>query len=257
MAKDTFWFRHDSNARNDPKLVKLRRLSGVEGIGLFWCVIEMLRESETYTLEESHIDDIVYDLRIDKKVFDNLFECGLFTLDNGVFYSKSLLERMRALDVVKEKRRKAGAKGGKAKADNSKDVASATNEPSKTKAKVKQSLASRVELSRVEKNNKNTIEDRQKLFKDRITEANENRKEKCNSDTLNEFYFYWSTIGDGEKKMLFEKTKSFSTSRRLTTWVKNNFNGTEKTTVPKKMRIIQKAETTIEKMERLSMECNN
>ncbi len=228
MAKDTFWFRHDSNARNDPKLVKLRRLSGVEGIGLFWCVIEMLRESETYTLEESHIDDIVYDLRIGKKVFDSLFECGLFTLDNGVFYSKSLLERMEALDKVKEKRRKAGAKGGKAKADNSKDVASATNEPSKTKAMVEQSLASRVELSRVEKNNKKTLEERKENFKNLIREANDKRKEQCNKNTLNEFYAYWSVIGDGEKKMLFENTKSFSTSARLTTWVKNNFNKTEK-----------------------------
>jgi len=38
---------------------------------------------------------------------------------------------------------------------------------------------------------------------------------------VREFYEYWSEHGDNDKKMRFEKEKSFSISRRLGTWHKN------------------------------------
>ena len=116
MSKDTYWFRHDSNARNDVRLVKLRRVSGLEGVGLFWCVIEMLRESKNYELPLSAIADIAFDLRVEEKVFDALFECELLTKGDTFFFSNSLLHRMNEYDKVKEKRRQAGSKGGIAKA---------------------------------------------------------------------------------------------------------------------------------------------
>ena len=42
--KDTFYFQHDYNARNDPKLQDVLIDLGVEGIGVFWCIIEQLYE---------------------------------------------------------------------------------------------------------------------------------------------------------------------------------------------------------------------
>ena len=36
--KDTFYFKHDNNARHDTKLVKLRMKDGWEGYGMFWAV---------------------------------------------------------------------------------------------------------------------------------------------------------------------------------------------------------------------------
>jgi len=92
----------------------------------------------------------------------------------------------------------------------------------------------RRDTNKNDKNDKNdkktTLEDRIEVFKNNIREASSSRKEPCKPSTLKEFFDYWSTIGDGEKKMMFEKTKSFNTGRRLTTWVNNNFNGTEKET---------------------------
>jgi hypothetical protein len=46
-------------------------------------------------------------------------------------------------------------------------------------------------------------------------------------DTVKEFFEYWSEHGDKDKKMRFEKEKSFSTNRRLKTWAKNDFSKTE------------------------------
>jgi len=39
-------------------------------------------------------------------------------------------------------------------------------------------------------------------------------------DTLKEFFEYWTEHGDNDRKMRFEKEKSFGLSRRLSTWIK-------------------------------------
>ena len=114
--KDAYWFRHDSNARNDAKIVRLRRLCGLEGLGLYWCVIECLRESEGYTLPISSIDDFCYELRTERSNFDKLVDCELLTISDDVFYSESLMKRMSKYDELCKKRKENGKKGGLAKA---------------------------------------------------------------------------------------------------------------------------------------------
>lgn len=42
--KETFYFQHDFNARNDPKLQSLLMERGVAGIGIYWCIVELLYE---------------------------------------------------------------------------------------------------------------------------------------------------------------------------------------------------------------------
>jgi len=116
MAKDAYYFSHDSNARNDVRMIKLRRMGGLEAIGLYWCAIEMLREAENYELEVTTIEDICYEFRVDVAKFELLFICELLTQDESVFYSNSLKNRMVRLDEIKEKRAIAGQIGGKSKA---------------------------------------------------------------------------------------------------------------------------------------------
>ncbi len=42
-------------------------------------------------------------------------------------------------------------------------------------------------------------------------------------EMIREFYDYWTEHGENDKKMRFEKEKSFGINRRLATWNKNNF----------------------------------
>ena len=42
MSKDTFYFSHDYNVRNDIKIKKLINKHGFLGYGLFWAIIEDL-----------------------------------------------------------------------------------------------------------------------------------------------------------------------------------------------------------------------
>ena len=46
---------------------------------------------------------------------------------------------------------------------------------------------------------------------------------KYSKDMLNDFYLYWTEHGERDKKMKFEKQKSFGISQRLAYWSKNDF----------------------------------
>lgn len=56
MPKDTFWFSHDYNARNDRKIAALVREYKSAGYGIYWCTAEMLHE-ENGKLE---FDDLTF-----------------------------------------------------------------------------------------------------------------------------------------------------------------------------------------------------
>jgi len=45
MAKDSFYFPHDYNARNDVKCLFLRQQLGMEGYGIFWFLVESLADA--------------------------------------------------------------------------------------------------------------------------------------------------------------------------------------------------------------------
>ena len=114
-------------------------------------MIEILRETEDYTLSFDDLESISFDLRVDlEKVEDIVSNYNLFVIEGmSMFYSPSLKRRMEKLDLIKEKRAEAGRVGGKS---SSKSKASA-------KAKVKHLEASKVKHSKVNKSkvNKNTV----------------------------------------------------------------------------------------------------
>ena len=115
--KDAYYFSHDSNARNDQRLMKLRMKYGPEGYGIYFMIIEILRDTENYTLHLSNIDSICFDVRSDEeKVSDILKNYNLFEIDGEYFYSRSLSRRMEKLDRIKEIRRESGKKGAIASA---------------------------------------------------------------------------------------------------------------------------------------------
>ncbi len=111
MVKDARYFKHDANARHDPKIKALIKTYGIEGYGRFWVIIEILRESSHYRLEdESYIwDSLAEELKctqdeVKKFVSDCCKIFKLFEQDEGFFYSTSLLNRMIQLDQIREKR---------------------------------------------------------------------------------------------------------------------------------------------------------
>ncbi len=99
MKKVNNYFPHDFNARNDLKLKKVNMQLGLEGIGLYWCIIEYLYENGGYLTLDEDIDLLAYELRIEKGSILNLIEnFDLFRKQKNKFYSPSVLTRLEAIN---------------------------------------------------------------------------------------------------------------------------------------------------------------
>jgi len=113
--KKTNYFSHDSNSRNDEKILALRMRLGAEGYGVYFMLLERLREESDYMSVKDY-NMIAFDLRVDSKTIKSVVEdFGLFVFtENGkYFYSESFNKRMEIKDESKKKRSEAGKKGMK------------------------------------------------------------------------------------------------------------------------------------------------
>ena len=131
MSKEAYYFSHDSNANRDPKILKLRSKHGWQGYGIYWAVIETLREQENFNWKASDKQLLSFcfggDEALVAEVVDTCLEVGLLAIDDDDnIHSESLTRRMEMKNKVSEKRRAAGRKGG-----SSKSQANAKQKPSK------------------------------------------------------------------------------------------------------------------------------
>lgn len=78
------------------------------------------------------------------------------------------------------------------------------------------------------------LEERKRAFSDKLSEY----KNEYPRDMLKDFYYYWTEHGDNDKKMRFEKEKSFGIKRRLVTWAKNQEKFNKGNDKPDKMETI-------------------
>ena len=111
--KTTNYFSHDSNARNDEKLVGLRMKHGAAGYGVYFMLLERLREESSYTSVKDY-NMLAFDLRVDASLIKSVIEdFGLFafTDDGKCFYSESFSRRMGVKDEISIKRSEAGKRG--------------------------------------------------------------------------------------------------------------------------------------------------
>lgn len=92
MSKE--YFSHDYNARNDPKLTKLKMVQGMDGIGIYWCIIEMLYEQGGY-ISLNDIDTIAFELHTQCECITSVLKnYHLFKFTDDKFYSESVLIRL-------------------------------------------------------------------------------------------------------------------------------------------------------------------
>ena len=81
-----------------------------------------------------------------------------------------------------------------------------------------------LQVEEKEKEKEKDIDVRKLTFKNSLWNT---YKKEYKVKTLEAFYLYWTEHGDNDKKMRFEKEKSFSVERRLKRWAKNDYDKTE------------------------------
>lgn len=102
--KNTYFFPHDYHARHDPKLERLFLTMGYEGIGIYWCLIEMQYEQDSKLLLKDIILYAKGDTSLCERIARVINDFELFTKDDDRFWSVSCLER---LEHIKDKSQKA------------------------------------------------------------------------------------------------------------------------------------------------------
>ena len=143
--KEAFYFTHDYNARNDVKMQEMMMDMGCEGIGIYWCIVEMLYENGG-KLPLAYTKNIAWSLHLDtnesdvvmqnscnvnanamqddanacanvmqkkscgNKVEKIIFNYDLFKNDGEFFWSESVLIRLEKRKSIVEKRKNAAAK---------------------------------------------------------------------------------------------------------------------------------------------------
>ena len=213
--KDAYYFPHDSNARNDQRLLRVRMKYGMEGYGVYFGIIEILREQAEYTLLFDDLESISYDLRVDlEKVEDIVSNYNLFVVEGmSMFYSRSLKRRLECMDKKKKKRQEAGRKGGI------------------TSAKIKQKLTNAKALNKTTENKtkENNINERYDKFEDDV----KTYQSLFGEDTINSFVSYWTEPNKSGSKMKFEQQPTWDTKRRIQRWLDNDFSSNKSNGISK------------------------
>ena len=110
MKKDAYYFPHFSNARNDSKILKLRRIFGPEGYGIFFMLLEVLREQTDFKLPLDSIEDLSYEWHISKeKVLSVITDFDLFRIYKDNFFSPKLILYLQPYLEKSQKAQKAAA----------------------------------------------------------------------------------------------------------------------------------------------------
>src|ERR1700677_178723 len=106
MAKDSYWFKHDNNARNDEKILELRSKFGAEGYGIFWMIVETMAEDGDGFISFKNIGGLSlgYGVAIGRlsEVIGVAIELGLFHENGGKIFSNRMLRHKEERNFLSE-----------------------------------------------------------------------------------------------------------------------------------------------------------
>tara|TARA_R100000808_G_scaffold22155_1_gene48091 strand:- start:159 stop:743 length:585 start_codon:yes stop_codon:yes gene_type:complete len=92
------YFNHDSTARNDYRIVKMRSKLGMEGYGIFWSILEMLFTEENKLCVDDY-DSLAFGLQCDPKILKQVIEdFDLFIIEDNCFYSRRLNNQIEEIN---------------------------------------------------------------------------------------------------------------------------------------------------------------
>ena len=225
--KETFYFPHDNNAHNDPKLMSVFMEVWLSWIWLYWVIIELLHQQDTGIITEQQFNNYVkfYTWWTNVEQMLNILKTSwLFCIEDWNIFSKRVLENKNFREDLREKRRLAGIESAKKRAWNKEESTS-----------VEQNLTNAQqgkERKGNKKENKEIIESDKSLTLENLIKENidiEYYKNEYNwtheyiYEELKKFYLYWSEKKPWWKKERWQMEKTYDVWRRFHKWLSNNF----------------------------------
>jgi len=200
MEKEAYYFPHFCNARHDRKIRRLRKELGVEGYGIYFMLLETLREQQDLMYPLEDLDLLAEEFGVSEaKIQVTVSKYDLFEIDESQkFFSPKMLVYLEPYFRMKEQRREAGLKS-----------------------------AAKRQL-----NDRSTTVEQRKEKESKVNEIKEKESKEYFSEMLSSFllelgdeydnfYSYW-TEKDKKGKERWENEKYFDISRRIKTWITNS-----------------------------------
>lgn len=232
--KEAYFFRHDYNPTNDPKIICLLGNYGGLGYGVFWRITELLNEEETHKLQfknyifEAIAKQMLANAKQIEAIIRSCIEYELFDTDNEYFWSNRVIRDVEWRKEISIKRAQSGRLGGKSK---------------QVLSKSKQNVAYNIiEYNKIKYNNTNTntntnteIEATPIKTKNLDFDKNEIVKflvekgldEDIAKMELEKFILYWTETSKSGKQR-WQGEKYFDIHRRLITWINRSYDNKQK-----------------------------
>lgn len=116
--KEAYYFPHYSVARNDRKVKRLRKQLGVEGYGIYFMLLEILREQTDFRYPFEDLDLLSDDIGTsEEKVRVVILNYNLFEVDQEYFFSPKLIEYLQPYLQKSQRARNAALKRWRGKSD--------------------------------------------------------------------------------------------------------------------------------------------
>jgi hypothetical protein len=200
VEKEAYYFPHFCNARHDRKIRRLRKELGVEGYGIYFMLLETLRDQQDLMYPLEDLDLLAEEFGVSEaKIQVTVSKYDLFEIDESQkFFSPKMLVYLEPYFRMKEQRREAGLKS-----------------------------AAKRQL-----NDRSTTVEQRKEKESKVNEIKEKESKVSFSvqllqyvvelgDEYDNFYSYW-TEKDKKGKERWENEKYFDISRRIKTWITNS-----------------------------------
>lgn len=119
--KKVYYFQHDYNPTNDPKIICLLGNYGGLGYGVYWRIIEMLHEEEIHKLPfkiyifEAIAKQMLANAKQIEAIINDCIKYELLEKNDTLFWSNRVLKNIERQQEISIKRADSGRIGGKAK----------------------------------------------------------------------------------------------------------------------------------------------
>lgn len=112
MNKEAYYFPHFSNARHDRKIRRLRKELGAEGYGIYFMLLETLREQQDLRYPLEDLDLLAEEFGVSEaKIQVAVSKYELFEIDESqMFFSPKMIVYLEPYFKMREQRRDAGLK---------------------------------------------------------------------------------------------------------------------------------------------------
>ncbi|CAB4137524.1 Domain of unknown function DUF4373 [uncultured Caudovirales phage] len=200
MEKEAYYFPHFCNARHDRKIRRLRKELGVEGYGIYFMLLETLREQQDLMYPLEDLDLLAEEFGVSEaKIQVTVSKYDLFEIDESQkFFSPKMLVYLEPYFRMKEQRRDAGLKSAAKRQLNDRSTTVQQRKEKESKVNEIKEEESKVSFSEM-------------LFPF-IPDLN---------NEYDNFYSYW-TEKDKKGKERWQNEKYFDISRRVKTWITNS-----------------------------------